>query len=396
LPDLADLKIIDVDSHISEPFDLWTSRAPAAWRDRMPRIETRDGLRHWVVDRDTDLGRAWPVSVVNKDGSKCRGLDFFGWSHEEAHPSSFDMNARLGVLDRFGIHAQVLYPNLAGFGNQAFVRLDDQELRRQCAIVYNDAMAEIQANSGSRLLPMALMPWWNISESVDEVCRAKALGLRGIVMCSDPDTIGMPDLGDDAWTPFWEVCADLSMPVNFHIGASDTAFNMYGRAAWPSMRSTQKRQTRRSIALGSAALFFENARVLGNLICSGVLDRHPGVKVVSVESGIGWIPFMLESLDYEWFESGSQAEYELAMPPSAYFRRQVFGCFWFEMAAPTHLVDVIGEDNLMFETDYPHPTCLYPGVPEYLAEVTKEWSESQTRKILQDNAAQLYGLDLDG
>ena len=235
---------------------------------------------------------------------------------------------------------------------------------------------------------MALMPWWNIEDSVAEVERAAELGLRGIVMCSDPDSIGMPDLGDDAWTPFWEVCNDRAVPVNFHIGASETSWNMYGRAAWPSMG------TARRLALGSANLFLENGRVLGNLLYSGVLERFPRVKIVSVESGIGWIPFMLETLDYEWRETGAQKELPLTMPPSEYFRRQIYGCFWFERAAPTRLIDVIGEDNVLFETDFPHPTCLYPDVKQYIAEVTADWSDERRRKILQDNAASLYKVKL--
>ena len=90
----------------------------------------------------------------------------------------------------------------------------------------------------------------------------------------------------------------------------------------------------------------ENSRVISNMICGGVLERFPTLKVVSVESGIGWIPFMLEAIDYEWEETGSQSEIALSMKPSDYFRRQVYGCFWFEKTAPKTLVESIGEDNL--------------------------------------------------
>ena len=108
----------------------------------------------------------------------------------------------------------------------------------------------------------------------------------------------MPDLSEDAWSPFWEVCNDLEVPVNFHIAASQTSMNMWGRAAWPSMGELRR------LALGSTNLFMENARVVSNLLYSGILERFPQVKIVSVESGIGWIPFLLEALDYEWEETG--------------------------------------------------------------------------------------------
>ena len=385
---IEDLAIIDVDAHISEPHDLWTSRAPAAYRDRVPRVGELNGNRCWIVDGDVELATVTPASVVKRDGEKSRGIEFFGWQMEDVHVASYDMQARLEVLDRFGIYAQLIYPNVAGFGNERFLKIDDSDLRQACATIYNDAMAEIQSDTGGRILPMALMPWWDIAHCVAEVERAAEMGLRGVVMCSDPDSIGLPDLAEEAWLPFWEACADKQMPVNFHIGAGETSFNMFGRAAWPSMG------IRRKLALGSAGLFMENARVISNMLYSGVLDRFPALKIVSVESGIGWIPFMLESIDYEWSETGSQEEYNLPMPPSEYFRRQVYGCFWFEKTAPMKLVDVIGEDNLLFETDFPHPTCLYPNVKEHLAEVTADWSDTTRRKILQDNAAALYRIDL--
>lgn len=384
---LEDIGIIDVDAHISEPHDLWSSRAPARWKDRLPRVTQVDGKRTWVVD-DIVLGGTGPASVVRKDGSKSKGVEFFGWQMEDVHRASWDMNARLEILDGFGIQAQIIYPNVAGFGSQNFMKVEDHELRRACATVYNDAMAEIQADTGGRILPMALMPWWNIDHCVAEIARASEMGLRGIVMCSDPDSIGLPDLGDDAWSPFWEACNDTELPVNFHIGASETSFNMFGRAAWPSMG------LRRKLALGSAGLFMENSRVIGNMLLSGVLERYPKVKIVSVESGIGWIPFMLEALDYEWHETGSVEECALPMPPSEYFRRQVYGCFWFEKTSPKKLVEIIGEDNLLFETDFPHPTCLYPDVKGYLEEITADWSDTTKRKILRDNAAALYKIDV--
>ena len=386
----AKLSIIDVDAHISEPHDLWTSRAPASLRDRVPRV-VRDGdKRSWVVDGNIQISTSSPSSVIRKDGQKSRGTEFFGWQIEDVHAASYDMQARVAMLDQLGIYAQILYPNVAGFGSQNFMKVEDAALRQACARIYNDAMAEIQANCGGRILPMALMPWWNIAQSVEEVARAKSLGLKGIVMCSDPDSIGLPDLGDPAWLPFWEACNDAEMPVNFHIGASETSFNMFGRASWPSMGM------RRRLALGSSALFIENSRVISNLLYSGVFERCKRLKIVSVESGIGWIPFVLESIDYEWQETGSQGEQALTMPPSEYFKKHIYGCFWFERTAPTKLIDQVGEDNVLFETDFPHPTCLYPNVQEYIAEISAGWSESRKRKILQDNAAALYKIALPG
>lgn len=382
------LSIIDVDAHITEPHDLWTARAPASLKGRVPRVVGEGAERIWVVGDDIQISTTNPSSVIAKNGEKSRGTEFFGFQIEDVHEASWDMKQRVSLLDDFGLYAQILYPNVAGFGSQNFMKVEDSELRLSCARIYNEAMAEIQADSNDRLLPMALMPWWNIDQSVDELSRAKEMGLKGIVMCSDPDSIGLPDLGADAWKPFWDACNDLGMVVNFHIGASETSFNMFGRAAWDS------NGMRRRLALGSAALFVENSRVTSNMIYSGIFDRCPNLKIVSVESGIGWIPFVLESIDYEWEETGSQQEMPLQKKPSEYFRDHFWGCFWFEKVAPKHLVDVVGEDNVLFETDFPHPTCLYPDVQEYIAEISADWSEERKRKILQDNAAALYDIAL--
>jgi predicted TIM-barrel fold metal-dependent hydrolase len=382
------LSIIDVDAHISEPHDLWTSRAPASLKDRVPRV-VRDGdKRAWIVDGNIQISTSSPSSVIRKDGAKSRGPEFFAWQIEDVHEASYDMKARVAMLDRLGLYAQILYPNVAGFGSQNFMKVEDGALRLACARIYNEAMAEIQAQCGGRIFPMALMPWWNIQQSVEEVARAKSLGMKGIVMCSDPDSIGLPDLGEDAWLPFWEACNDAEMPVNFHIGASETSFNMFGRASWPSMGQ------RRRLALGSAALFIENSRVISNLLYSGLFERCKQLKIVSVESGIGWIPFVLESIDYEWRETGSQGERALSMAPSEYFKKHIYGCFWFEKTAPARLIDQVGEDNVLFETDFPHPTCLYPDVQEHIAEISAGWSPTRKRKILQDNAAKLYKIAL--
>jgi predicted TIM-barrel fold metal-dependent hydrolase len=384
----AKLSIIDVDAHISEPHDLWTRRAPASLKDRVPRVVKNGDKRAWVVDKDIQISTGSPSSVIRKDGAKSRGPEFFTWEIEDVHAASYDMKARVRMLDQLGLYAQILYPNVAGFGSQNFMKVEDGALRLACARIYNEAMAEIQAENPGRIFPMALMPWWNIQESVAEVARAKAMGMKGIVMCSDPDSIGLPDLGDPAWLPFWEACDDAQMPVNFHIGASETSFNRSGRAAWPSMG------TRRRLALGSSALFIENSRVISNLLYSGLFERCRNLKIVSVESGIGWIPFVLESIDYEWAETGSSGEQALPEPPSSYFRKHNYGCFWFEKTAPTKLIDQVGEDNVLFETDFPHPTCLYPDVQAHVAEISAGWSETRKRKILQDNAAALYKIAL--
>jgi predicted TIM-barrel fold metal-dependent hydrolase len=387
--DLLDgITLIDVDSHLSEPHDLWTSRAPARYRDLVPQVKERKGRRMWVVNGDIPIGALGAASVVTPDGEKALGTSFFRLDVEQVHRASSDALARVEMLDQLGLYAQVMYPNLAGFGNQNFMRVDDPDLRMACVRIYNDAVAEMQAVSGDRLLPMALMPWWDIGASVGEALRCKAMGMRGVVTCSNPQDADLPDLAQPDWDPFWETCIAEEMPVNFHIGSSARDLDWFGTVPWPSFNGEQK------LSVGSANIFLGNAKVIGNLIFGGVAERFPELKFVSVESGVGWIPFFLEALDYQLWETGPSVRAKLSLTPTEYFRRQFYGCFWFESLALHRLLDVLGEGNVMFETDFPHPTCLYPRSDERVRKALDGLPYHTRKRLLQENAAELYHIDV--
>ena len=385
---LAGLKIIDTDTHLSEPADLWTSRAPARYRDRVPRHAEIDGKMRWVIDADIDLGGVGAASVVDPDGEKMYGVGWMKLPYDQVHAASSQIPARLEMMDRMGVHAQIVYPNLAGFGNQAFLRVDDPELRLLCAQIYNDAGAEHQEQSGDRIFTMALVPWWDVDAAVTEVRRCAEMGMRGVVTCSNPEDAGLPDLAQPEWTSFFDTCSELGLPINFHIGSSQREMDFFGKTSWPSHGSETK------LALGSANLFMGNARVIGNLIYAGVAERHPSCQFVSVESGIGWLPFYLDALDYEMHETMPNDGAKLSLLPSEYFKRQFYGCFWFERTGLATAIESLGADRVLFETDFPHPTCLYPDGQDHIRQSLAALDDHTRRRVLQDNAAELYRIPL--
>jgi len=384
-----DVKVVDADSHLTEAHDLWTKRAPAGYEDRVPRVEEINGRPTWVVDGAT-LGFAGGGGVIDREGTKFPFQEsMVVWGTDRIHRAAFDPKARMEVLDDSGIWAQVLFPNSIGLGGQGLSQaVKDPVLRRLCIEIYNDAMAEVQAESGNRLLPMPVLPAWDVDESVREAERVAALGARGVNLTSDPQDLGSPDLANRAWDPLWDVCDDLKLPVHFHIGASLTAMNFYGNYFWGSQHEYIKP------AIGGTLLFINNARVVVNVTLCGMLDRHPGLKLVSVESGIGWVPFILEAMDYEVFENAPEQAAELSRKPSEYFKDHWYATFWFEenQGNLQALVDSVGEDNILFETDFPHPTCLYPKPLDTVAEKMATLTPSARRKILGENAAKLYRL----
>jgi len=384
-------KVIDVDTHLTEPHDLWLKRAPASLKDRVPQVKMINGKRSWVLDGNVIIGEgANPSSTIAKDGSKWPGLDFLSRGIEDCHLASHSVRERVQLMDDTGISAQVLYPNILGFGGQHTAKVDG-ELRTACIRIYNDAMAEFQEASGQRIFPMALLPWWDAKAAADETVRCHKMGLRGININSDPhehkDLNGnqLPDLGQDYWAPLWEVCTSLNMPVNFHIGASDQMMDWFGQQGWPGLPYDLR------MGLGGAMLFINNSRVLANIIYSTLLDRYPKLQFVSVESGIGWVPFMLEALDMQYRETGFNAG-KLKRMPSEYFATNFHACFWFERKNLSTSIKQIGVERVLFETDFPHPICLYPidNVDQAMADLT----EAEKVKVLSGNAEKLYNIKL--
>jgi predicted TIM-barrel fold metal-dependent hydrolase len=380
--------VIDADSHWTEPHDLFTRVAPARVRDRVPRVEEVEGIPTWVFDGHV-LGQATAAAVIGRDGRKeSADIGLNQWSIDDIHVGAYDPKVRLEVLDECGIDAQIIFPSTIGLGGQDLGMVEDQDLCRLVIELYNDQMAEIQAESNDRLLPMPLMPAWDIDTCIAEAKRVAALGARGVNMTSDPQDLGAPDLGDRAWDPFWETCTEHQLPVHFHIGASVTAMTFYGKYPWDSHAMDTK------LAICGSLLFIGNARVVTNLILSGMFDRHPDLKMVSVESGVGWVPFILETLDYEMSENAPTELAKLKKMPSEYFRSNLYATFWFENNRNKlpQLVEAVGEDNILFETDFPHPTCLYPdpigSIEAKMATLTPE----ARKKIYGENARKLYRL----
>lgn len=385
------IKVIDADTHYTEPYDLWTSRAPAKWKDRVPQVKELDGQLCWVLDGNISIGTGpHPNSSITRDGRKIRVLqDFLDLRYDDVHLGSSQVKERLQVMDEAGVYAQIVYPNILGFGGQKTGKVDP-ELRQVCVEIYNDAMAELQEQSGQRMFPMALLPWWDIKAAVKETERCAAMGLRGININSDPhdhkDPEGnkLPDLGNTYWDPLWDVCVDKSLPINFHIGASDSAIDWMGTQGWPSL----SRDLRSGI--GGAMIFFSNGKTVANLIYSGMLDRNPKLKFVSVESGVGWVPFLMEALDYQLKEIAEGKSFE--MKPSDYFKRNFYACFWFEKEGVAETLRRVGIDNVMFETDFPHPTSLFP--IENLEGRLEGLTHEEKNKVLSLNAAKVYRIDV--
>ena len=374
-------RIIDVDTHITEPADVWTARVPAKLRDRVPHVEQIDGKDIWLLNGER-FGAVGPTAPA-------------GWSkpmpdmpsgYADIHPASFDSAARLALMDQRGVWAEVLYPNVAGFGGQKFLQLGDAQLMYECVRAYNDFQADWCSVDPRRLIPTMASPFWSVDDCVREIERCAALGFRAVNFTGEPQVFGLPFLGERHWDPFWAALCDHDMVLSFHIGSGE--FN------WNHQR-VERRGFTEEYALQSVHLFNKNGLQVCDLLMSGVLPRFPKLRVVSVESGIGWMPFMFEALDYQFLEGGGfGARPEFDKLPSEYFADQCYATFWFEEVAPRELLGTrIPIERVLFETDFPHPTCLYDDVDEKIARSLGHLDQAVQHRLLWQNAAELYRID---
>ena len=384
-----DIKVVDIDSHVAEPIDLWTSRLPGKFADVAPRVEPHPdtGLSKWRV------GDYWLTSEA-----------FFavaGWpeyspacppSLAEADPASHDANQRLARLDEHGVWAQVLYPNLIGFDSWAFMQLG-HDAATACVQAYNDFLVDWASADPARLVPIMMLPFWDVAASVEEMGRAHDLGHKGILWANQYEKVGLPGFIDPHWNPVYAEAQERNLSINFHIGFS----------AVTEAEITLREQMSSGVdpivfGMGSALAMLSNTQCIAQICMMGLCERFPALNFVSVESGFGYLPFLLDAMDWQWHNAGCAAAYPDRLLPSEYFRRQVYGSFWFEKTSLPLLEQLA--DNVMFETDFPHPTSLSPG-PASSAQNARGTIQANmadipldvVQKVLHTNAARLYNLD---
>jgi predicted TIM-barrel fold metal-dependent hydrolase len=390
-PLVEQIRVIDTDTHLVEPPDLWTSRMSSKWGDLVPHVKWDDavGEEAWFIGQT----RLAPVG-----GAAMAGWGEYPPDHPrrwaDADPASWDAGLRLKKMDEYGIYAQVLYPNVALFNSAVLVQADNANVTLEYLRAYNDYQTDWTSTAPDRLLAMTSLPFWDLDATLDEIERCAARGHHGIVFSQDPSAFGLPTLTDRHWDPMWASAQEKGLPVNFHIASGDISLFTQGGGLADAGPHT-------SYASMGVSFFMGNVRTIASLICGGVCHRFPDLNFVSVESGVGWIPFALDALDWQWKNCGVALEHpEYDLLPTEYFKRQIYGCFWFEHETARFAIEYLGDDNILYETDFPHPTSMSPGPAttaisprDFIDKSLGALPEASQRKILHENAARIYHLD---
>jgi predicted TIM-barrel fold metal-dependent hydrolase len=378
------IKIIDCDTHFTEPPDLWTANAPAGLKDKMPHVKRIDGADRWFIG-DKDFG-SLGGNVIGRDHNKLLGRLAFR-NYDQINPGSYDVKPRLQEMDAMGVWGQICFQNGGVTQAGSLVALKDERLALSVMQIYNDACADRMKQSGNRINCMATLPYWDKDILNKEMRRIVDLGIRGIVMPDRPERLSSGFLGRDGKiSPFWEevfdICNATGLPMNFHLNTALDAMS----AIWDNQGFDQLLPIHAMLHhLGTCA-------TMSNFMVSGLLDKYPKLKIGLIESGSGWVPFVLEAMTHQLDEFRTAENRGLKLRPKEYFKRHFWVTFWFETYAPKHMLNEIGVDRVLFETDFPHPTSLYPGVQDKLVETLGGYDYETRKRVLERNAAELYNL----
>jgi len=378
----VDYKMISCDDHLDLawlPADLWTERLPLSVRARAPHIEERDGRAMWVCDGK--LWGAWAGQPVdpNRPPPKMPFVDALtrGGELDRSQRRPAVAALRLADMDRDGVQTQVM------FGPVYSINTNDPELRDACYGAYNDWLAEFCSVAPDRLIGIAMLPPAP-DGAIRELYRLAAKG--GYRQVNLQIATVTPRIDDPTWEPFWTAIEETRLILSFHVtvfleGIPERAV---GKPA--------------SVFMATKAFISQFLDPFVDLFAWGILERHPRIRLVMGESGLGWLPWVVEELDYRHWRLWESKDYwrergltGLEMKPSEIFKRQVYATFQEDHVAMA-LLPFYGEGHVLWASDYPHPDSIWPNSRGAIDRQMGHLSPEMQKKLTHDNAAALYRL----
>ena len=392
-------RIISVDDHVIEPANVWQDRLPEKYKDVGPRVVQERGNMSFVggnfsyePDPDGQLGDWWVYEdkrVPQTRLSAAAGFDrddvkVVGITYDEMRTGCYDPVARLEDMDVNHVEASLCFPSFPRFCGQTFMEAQDRDLAKLCVEAYNDWMVdEWCGDSGGRLIPLCIIPLWDAELAAAEVRRNAERGVRAVCFSEIPPYLGLPSVhdADGYWEPFVRACEETGTVINMHIGSSS------------KMPSTSADAP---AAVGSTLTFNNAMASMSDWLFSGLLVKFPEVKIAYSEGQIGWIPYILERADKVWEDNrgwGGVAD-KVPEPPSTYYYRQMYGCF-FDDEVGLEMLERVGVSNVTFETDYPHSDSTWPHTKEVAQKLMGHLPDDVVRKLVRGNAIEMLSLDFE-
>jgi len=368
--------VVDADSHVLEPRDLWTTYLEPSFRDRAIRIEEHGGVESLVIADVPVLSG----SLAGLGGSHLDPMEAFtsGFKYEDGNPpASYDPHARVAMYDAQGITAGVVFPTIGILP----VPSDDEALKSAYCRAYNRWQAEFASVAPDRILPIASLNFGDPDEAARELDACIAAGFRGVFL--PPEPVGALRPGDPAFDPIWARCAEAGLPVCLHVVVRFGG----GGVPYPSWAETMP-----GLLFGFALTApGQLIPTLSTMVLDRVFDRHPALKVVCVEAGCGWAPFVMDRLDDKFRRLGGLVMEPTKQKPSDYLRENV----WYvaephEKTIPS-VVDLVGAGHVLWGSDFPHIDADV-NANDVIVDALAPLTDDARTRVLGTTAASLFGL----
>ena len=372
---MAGYRVVSADDHVIETPDLWTSRVEPKDRDRAPRIITDNNSDWWYCD-------GWKITGVSagtqpgrrfEEPEKLTRADVF----ENVLPGGYIPEEHIKDMDTDGVDVSIVYPTVG----VTLYALPDSNLLTEIFRVYNDWLVEYCRPYPNRLKGIAIVNVDDVHSGVKQLERYAKNGLAGAMIPVYPPEGRAYHLPE--YEPFWAAAQDLGIPLSLHISS-----NRGGEG-----KEFANLESATPAFITNAAHWVQMS--LADMIFSGVFERYPKLQVGSVEMELSWVPYFLDRMDYTYTQRTPREfwhRFKEDMLPSDYFHRNVFVSFQ-EDGLGIKLRDIIGVDNLMWGSDYPHPESTFPRTRQILEEILADCTEEEKAKIVGGNAARAYVLD---
>ena len=373
---------ISADSHIDMPWlppELFTSNASARLKERMPHVVDGPDGPYWTSKKGQSYGLVCGVGpagqkLVPGQNHRVDKMAAAGLYDDAKRGKMRVIDPHLRVKDAAldGVDAEVIFGILG-----AATRLGDGEAAQEMFRIYNDWLKDFCGHYPERLIGLACLPYGDVPAAVKEVHRAAKLGLRGLELSCSWD---MEPMWHPVWEPLWQAVNEVDLPLHFHTFPSVS----------PAERERTPQVSQRAAFFTRVSGFQLNlSNILAAVIGAAVLERYPKLRISFGESGIGWIPYVLDRMDFEWEDRFR--DLGLKMRPSDYWRRQCKATFQFDRIGGK-LIDDLGAETIMWGSDYPHTDGVWPESSKFIAEQFAHVPADIVRKITCENAGKFYGL----
>jgi predicted TIM-barrel fold metal-dependent hydrolase len=374
--ELDDMVLVSVDDHVVEPPDLFDGRLAARFRDHAPQFITNpDGTNVWKYNGET-------VGNVALNAVAGRPKEEYGiepTSFTQLRPGTYDHHERVKDMSANGVLGSLCFPSFPQFCGQLFARTEDKDVALAMVQAYNDwHIDEWCGSHPGRFIPCALPAIWDPEVMAAEIRRVAQKGCHALTFSENPSKLGWPSIHSDHWDPVWRACSDESVVVCMHIGSSSQLTITSPDAPMDVMITLQPMNIVHAAA---------------DLVWSSTLRKFPDLKVALSEGGIGWIPYFLERIDYNYDRHGAWTGQRFGDTlPSRVFNEHVITCFIDDRFGLLSK-ESLNLDMVTWECDYPHSDSNWPRSPEVLHDSAVALTDEEIDKVSHLNAMRLFNYD---